>query len=384
MEEQLAEYRKQQKDKFHKTKDDAGSADTKSRHNTGSPKKLGASKRKSLSDANDQNCVKSARRGLTECHNGYEGRKLQEIADSNSTNKDDPRRSDQTPKDQFSLISWNIDGLETKALTARTKYIINLVKNKNPAVIFFQEVVEASLALFKQHLSCEYDFFEPPTSERIPYFCIILVLRKQMTYCNGSFESHFFPDSMMGRHLLLLDLAPVAFPQEQIRLMTTHLESMKEHAKERSKQYICLLKRMTERRPSELQTGWTKHGDRGRCFVTSICGGDMNMRDKEVSDCGNPDNVDDVWTMLGSPGHSKFTWDTYKNTNKEMTGNFKPRCRFDRLYVYHDAERAADVDKALEGWKPISMKLVGTEKLDSCDMFASDHFGLDVVFKRKA
>eukprot|EP00922_Rhytidocystis_sp_ex-Travisia-forbesii_P019520 GHVS01028879.1.p1 GENE.GHVS01028879.1~~GHVS01028879.1.p1 ORF type:complete len:198 (-),score=7.17 GHVS01028879.1:434-970(-) len=178
----------------------------------------------------------------------------------------------------------------------------------------------------------------------------------------------------MGRHLLILEVTPKGFPRDKIRLMTTHLESMKEQGKERAKQYRCLIQRMTESTSCNDQNS----------FVTSICGGDLNMRDKEVSECGMPDNVKDVWTHLGSPGRCKFTWDTYKNTNKEMSGTFKPRYRFDRIYVCQKGEKAAAEAHAPEGWRPISMTLVGVEKIESCEMFPSDHFGLDVVFKREA
>lgn len=82
--------------------------------------------------------------------------------------------------------------------------------------------------------------------------------------------------------------------------------------------------------------------------------------------------------MLGSPADSQYTWDLSKNDNKGITG-FKGRYRFDRLFVCY---RPSDVNCTKYWWTPQEMSLVGNEKIDSCGMFPSDHFGIYLKLQR--
>ena len=87
---------------------------------------------------------------------------------------------------------------------------------------------------------------------------------------------------------------------------------------------------------------------------TVILAGDLNIRDKEVASVGLPDKVQvrksgiisrqssfclnnqlrqDVWVATGSRKEVEHTWDTLRNTNTEIPGKFKPRMRFDRVYL---------------------------------------------------
>ena len=123
-----------------------------------------------------------------------------------------------------------------------------------------------------------------------------------------------FPTSMMGRHLLSVQ---AHCGNVEMDLLNTHLESMKCHSEERMRQLRQCLEIMIKR-PSDRSV---------------IFGGDLNIRDKEIVTIGGlPPKVIDVWEYLGRRRQVEFTWDMKNNTNKHFDG-FKPRCRFDRVYL---------------------------------------------------
>ncbi|XP_045717675.1 tyrosyl-DNA phosphodiesterase 2 isoform X1 [Phyllostomus hastatus] len=133
-------------------------------------------------------------------------------------------------------------------------------------------------------------------------------------------------------------------------LMTSHLESTREHAQERMNQLRTVLKRMQEAPES----------------ATVIFAGDTNLRDREVAQCGGlPGSISDVWELLGRPKHCQYTWDTQANSNLGLRAVSKHR--FDRIFL----RAAADGGHLV----PQSLDLLGLEKLD-CGRFPSDHWGL--------
>ena len=122
---------------------------------------------------------------------------------------------------------------------------------------------------------------------------------------------------------------------------------------------------------------------------TVILGGDLNMRDKEVTSVGGlPVGARDVWEQLGSRPEVinrftsnvtksnvlqlKWTWDLTRNTNLEWAGKWKPRCRFDRVYVRPSGSGNMRADQ---------FGLLGLEKVEGTQSFPSDHWGVRVGLK---
>ena len=113
----------------------------------------------------------------------------------------------------------------------------------------------------------------------------------------------------MYRHLLAVQAHSGSVVMD---LLNTHLESTKDHAEERKKQLEQCFGLMS-RRPADRSV---------------IFGGDLNLRDPELRSLGGvPAPARDVWEQLGSREEVKWTWDLQRNTNKEMPGKWKPRCR---------------------------------------------------------
>ena len=85
---------------------------------------------------------------------------------------------------------------------------------------------------------------------------------------------------------------------------------------------------------------------------------------------GLPNGVSDVWQATGEREIAKFTWDLVRNDNKSLPGRYKPRCRFDRMYVRDPRNESA------KKFKPVYFELVGIERIKSCGRFPSDHWGI--------
>ena len=99
-----------------------------------------------------------------------------------------------------------------------------------------------------------------------------------------------------------------------------------------------------------------------------IFGGDLNLRDDEVTKAGGlNDGIKDAWIESGSEYAKKFTWDTSQNDNLDLPGNSKPKLRFDRIFY------KCSVNKKIE---VMSFDLIGKERLEYCDRFVSDHWGI--------
>ncbi len=245
------------------------------------------------------------------------------------------------------LLCWNIDGLDGRNLLERTITVCDFISAKQPHVVYLQEVVSSTWTAIVGKLSDAYDCFSaanPP----VHYYPAILV-RKAGIEVQGGLEQHDFPSSSMGRHLLKL---PVRFSGVEIHLMTSHLESMKDYAGERKRQLREAFGAMTELRR-------TKN-------VTSIFGGDLNVRDNEVKSVGLPKDAVDLWQVCGSDKDNQFTWDVSENDNLVWPYPNKPRLRFDRVYL-------CPGDGAL---RPKRFSLVGKDRLPSCGRFPSDHWGI--------
>ncbi|XP_050171835.1 tyrosyl-DNA phosphodiesterase 2 [Myiozetetes cayanensis] len=241
----------------------------------------------------------------------------------------------------FSLITWNIDGLDLGNLKERARGVCTYLALYNPDVVFLQEVIPPHLCLLQMKAG-SYTIIPGNIDE---YFTVIMVKKSRVKVLKH--EIIPFPTTAMKRNLLVVH---VNISGNELCLMTSHLESTKNHSKERTKQLQIVLDKMQK----ESET------------TTVIFGGDTNLRDSEVAKLGDlPKNVTDIWEFLGKPQHCRYTWDTDSNTN--LNAAYKCKMRFDRVYFRPAAEGGNII--------PRSMDLIGLEKLD-CGRFPSDHWGV--------
>ncbi|NXF95314.1 TYDP2 phosphodiesterase, partial [Eubucco bourcierii] len=267
-----------------------------------------------------------------------------DLTDDATTSNDGVTSADlkqQEDDNSFSLLTWNIDGLDVGNLIERARGVCTYVTLYNPDVVFLQEVVPPHLSLLQKRLG-NYTVIPGNVDA---YFTAIMLKKSRVKLLKHEIVP--FPTTSMMRNLLVVH---VSVSGMELCLMTSHLESTKTHSKERVKQLQIVLKRMQEEPES----------------TTVIFGGDTNLRDSEVTRLGKlPGNIVDIWELLGKPEHCRYTWDTTSNSN--LNAEYKFKTRFDRLYLRPAAEGRRV--------RPQSMDLVGLEKLD-CGRFPSDHWGL--------
>ncbi|NXJ59160.1 TYDP2 phosphodiesterase, partial [Rostratula benghalensis] len=260
-----------------------------------------------------------------------------------SVNSADSRQ--QEDDSSFSLITWNIDGLDLGNLKERARGVCSYLTLYSPDVVFLQEVIPPHLCLLQMKAG-SYTII-PGNIDG--YFSVIMLKKSRVKLLKH--EIIPFPTTSMMRNLLVVH---VSVSGNELCLMTSHLESTKNHSKERVKQLQIVLNRMQEESES----------------TTVIFGGDTNLRDSEITKLGHlPNNVMDIWEFLGKPQHCRYTWDTHSNTN--LDAPYKCKMRFDRIYFRPAAQEGHII--------PRSMDLIGLEKLD-CGRFPSDHWGLLCTF----
>ncbi|XP_022587245.2 tyrosyl-DNA phosphodiesterase 2 [Cyclospora cayetanensis] len=380
-------------------------------------------------------------------------------------------------RDEFDLLTWNLDGLDDRMLRLRMLAVCSEVLQRRPAVVLLQEVVDSSARLLQQRLQQHYRLYlprPPPSSDAAaappeassdtqalvpgcPYYCAVLLCRKQMVPpARGELQSLWFPGSSMGRHLLYGCCSSSKRPQEPLLVLTTHLESMRPFMQQRREQLMhCfrLMEAVTTADP--LQQHEEQQKEEGPVFSdafplgkaekvsTAILAGDLNLRDDELlldrrhhqqggpnkrfkggggsssssSDTIVPRGTIDAWEFLGRSSRCMYTWDMLWNDNHaEVKRRYKPRCRFDRVFVTSDpplqlssrqegeledaSPPSGSPERSKKGlcqesgideptaaadqprWCPVGMSLVGTQRLESVGCFPSDHFGILCRFRR--
>lgn len=239
----------------------------------------------------------------------------------------------------ISFITWNIDGLDECNLPERARGVCSCLALYSPDVVFLQEVIPPYCAYLKKRVSG----YKIITGNEEGYFTAILLKKGRAKF--KSQEIIPYPNTKMMRNLLCVN---VSLGGNEFCLMTSHLESTREHSEERISQLKTVFRKMQEAPDS----------------TTVIFAGDTNLRDQEVIKCGGlPDNVFDAWEFLGKPKHCRYTWDTKANNNLRIPAAYKHR--FDRIFFRTEEGHLI----------PQSLDLVGLEKLD-CGRFPSDHWGL--------
>ncbi|XP_029022060.1 tyrosyl-DNA phosphodiesterase 2 isoform X2 [Betta splendens] len=254
--------------------------------------------------------------------------------------------SEEEDNSKLSLISWNVDGLDTDNLAERARGLCSYLVLYTPDVVFLQELIPPYVQYLKKR-AVSYLFIEGGEEG---YFTGIMLKRSRVQLAGSEIVT--FPTTQMMRNLLV---AQVEFKGQKLCLMTSHFESCKGHAEERMKQLRVVMQRMREAPDT----------------VTVLFGGDTNLRDPEVAKVGLPSGVYDLWEKLGKQEHCRYTWDTKANNNK--AAKYVSRCRFDRIYI-----RPPTKD-GVPHLVPDHMALVGLEKLD-CGRYTSDHWGIYCSF----
>jgi len=222
------------------------------------------------------------------------------------------------------------------------------IEREDPDAVFLQEVVPESLTILESKMT-NYKCVQAGGEG---YFVVILLKKATAAYEDHCIEA--YGQSRMGRNLLMVKCRIRNIP---VLLLTSHLESMKNHEAERKRQLKICFNNMTN--PPDPKR-------------VVIFGGDLNLRDTELASIGGtPSGVIDVWEAAGKRKEAQFTWDMSLNDNKEMPAGakFKCRCRFDRLYLRQPAEGPPK-------FKPVYFELAGIQRLKDCRRFCSDHWGI--------
>ncbi|KAM3836044.1 tyrosyl-DNA phosphodiesterase 2-like [Diretmus argenteus] len=253
-----------------------------------------------------------------------------------------------TTTDKLSVISWNVDGLDTDNLANRAKGLCSVLVSYKPEVVLLQELIPPYIRnLKKWAVHKAYTVIEGGKGD---YFTGMLLKNSRVTLLES--EIVIYPTTKMTRNLLV---AKVSFKGQELWLMTSHYESCKENGKERMKQLRVVMKRMREAPDN----------------INVLFGGDTNLRDTEVAKVGLPSGVLDLWERLGKQEQCRYTWDTKVNTNKNIPQIC--RFRFDRVYL-RPATR-----EGVPHLAPDHMALVGLQKLH-CGLYPSDHWGIFCSF----
>ncbi|XP_036308410.1 tyrosyl-DNA phosphodiesterase 2 [Pipistrellus kuhlii] len=242
----------------------------------------------------------------------------------------------------FSLVTWNVDGLDLNNLRERAQAVCACIALYSPDLVFLQEVIPPYHSMLKKKASS----YEIITGHDAGYFTAIMLKKSRVKL--KSHEIIPFPNTQMMRNLLCVH---ASVSGNELFLMNSHLESTREHAEERASQFKMVLRKMQEAPES----------------ATVIFAGDTNLRDQEVTKWGGlPGSISDVWELLGKPQHCRYTWDTRLNSNLGIRATC--RHRFDRILLRAPAAGGGRL-------VPRSLDLLGLEKLD-CGRFPSDHWGL--------
>lgn len=120
--------------------------------------------------------------------------------------------------EKLSIVSWNIDGLDEKNLKARCRAVIQQIEQQALDIVCLQEVIPTTLAYLKDKLPHYVVISEH--QEGAEYFTAILFRR--FTVYLDDFSAITFPESRMGRNLLVVNCH---IGQANLCIMTTHLES---------------------------------------------------------------------------------------------------------------------------------------------------------------
>ena len=222
------------------------------------------------------------------------------------------------------VVTWNVNGLRTVDSEARTRAVIAELQRMEPCdVICLQEVTPSQAEAFRDALK---SWAWHDGDDRSAYTCM-LGLRSG----HGSAPISW-TDLEGGAGMLTADVEHAA---GSLRVVCAHLAAGRLASRTRAAQLTEAL-------------------DRG----ADIVAGDVNIGSADAIDVGK---WRDAWIEAGTPQEAKYTWDAVENALVPRRGFFKPRQRFDRVYLAEGAP-----------WSVKELRLVGSA---TC----SDHFGVLVT-----
>jgi tyrosyl-DNA phosphodiesterase 2 len=260
----------------------------------------------------------------------------------NSTQKQrQPNPDDEKFPDDITLVTYNVDGLDTGNLKTRFQGVVHIIAKINPEIILLQEVVDAHMAIINEAMAPMYHVITPLDKE-MPYFTVTLVSKNIIS---RTMEVKPFINTSMGRTMTVFE---GYWQKLRLVVIHSHLESMREHAAARKAQFDECMKKMEENLdPNTLV----------------IFAGDLNIRDAELPTI-HP-QIKDAWIAAGSAKETRYTWDNMKNSNKGLPNNV--RCRFDRVYFNGP-------------YRKIDFSLAGTQQIRKIMCYPSDHFAVVCKF----
>lgn len=260
------------------------------------------------------------------------------------------------------ILSYNID-MDTPPIGGRTRSIVQVIREKRPDAILFQEVtpesfkVLASLWKLSEEGKITYTLHTDDSwTDDYPYFCIMLVRKDLLTDVES--EANLFPASKMRRGYI--KTTGRLANGTQLSIATSHFESLKPYGGERKNQLQTVLDDLREAQSESHAV---------------VFAGDTNLRESEVPASeiqknktqpkkrSRVEKFQDAFLTSGADDEEKYTWDMQKNDNLSM-GTVKPRARYDRMFYLPEALVTAK-----------SFTLIGKERLP-CGTFPSDHFGM--------
>ena len=247
------------------------------------------------------------------------------------------------------VLSWNVDGLDSRHTVGRAQAVCDIITDRKPEVVYIQEVVNDTWSMFQENLSSAYLCYRDEViASSSRYYCVLFIRKNSAVVPEAKAPAYLrFPQSQQARYLIQM---PVKFSGVSILLLTTHLESLQQYARERINQLKTCFGVMGEASQRECRL--------------SILGGDLNLTNKDFQQAGGlPERFYDVWEKCGSEEEQKLTWDSHE-----------PRFRLDRFICFPE-----EVDIF-----PAMFELVGRGTLLSCGgMYPSDHLGIWAEFELK-
>jgi endonuclease/exonuclease/phosphatase family metal-dependent hydrolase len=237
------------------------------------------------------------------------------------------------------VLTWNLAGLHDELLDERTEAacLAMLFRTPQPDVVLLQEVVRRSWHGHVRHHFAAAGFTpvpaDPTTIETESF--VVAFLGPRLAEARGA--SARLPATRMGRHLVTVDARCDGIP---FRVMTAHLDSLREGRRERLVQMAEIVRLLRA------------------AGGPALFAGDTNLRDAEVAvlDLGG---VTDAWEAAGSAEATRWTWRLPQGT---------ARARFDRVY--------------LRGLSVSSFGFVGDRPFGEGREPPSDHVGVEVVVER--
>lgn len=246
---------------------------------------------------------------------------------------------------KLTVLTYNV-WFDRRYAEPRLAGLKDMLTRLHPTIIALQEVTLEVFAALFESLSrlgyhCNYKSeknFQPINGYGVCIFSQIPIVKAEIVP---------FHVTSMGRHFVRVLL------ENDIYVVTTHLESLNPNAAVRQKQLRQLMEHCRSNKPHI----WTM---------------DSNLTDVGEDHFPAGSAWSDLYDMVGRPASEKFTYDALKNDN--VLTNY--RSRLDRIYC--SSARGENF------WMCIGFQLEGLQKLKSTGSPVSDHFAVFARLQMKS